>query len=643
MSIPSTRQKSSFAGRREVLYLHNTPKCMFDGNYKRDPNTLRERNKYVQQHRQEQRMLQVVVSSAPLGWQQKPSSGRSTALGKDAKEVAESSTSATQTTAVTITNSHLGFISATSSRNPSQGLKSPGLPHAPEPGRASLDDFCVFLEPLDTERYRIVQHFIHGFLPLSSSFYRKAMSARSAGSWEETTVDLVRGCFSSKLHFSVLMTTACASMKYHFGYHFQRPETLSRYMDISVRLLRQYLSEDSPVTEQLIMTIFCIGASEGWLGNPHGAWIHYQAISRLSNTYLGGFRYLNPALRGMIMFPARLMAAAVGKPAVCEDVGEGQPCNEEQRLLESLTNLCNTTLVTGSGFNSGSEDLGFALHQCLTEIFPVSRELQFRLYGYKTILPEHHAVIGQFRRLRDRLLFLPHHVIAGMSARQDCVRLAVAIWLGYSEVINSVPSEARENEAKITISIILQSLRSRFATFLLESQSQLQADYTVHQKSNSQPSEYVLESAGHHGRLREGGVAAMQKITAPAICRRENQLRCAQAPDMILCNIGRLRPDKGVNDGSDCKFSDQTSRADSSLQQERLCMWIAAIGFLASETEQDRAWFENHFKHLACTLGIHSWTEVANLAQRYLWLDHIEQANQMRISKLSTMSLRTTQ
>ena len=616
---PSSRvQKSSSAKSRELLFLHNTPERMFDSqnSHNRDPTTLRKLRKHVQDHQRRQR-LQVVGSTAPLGWQPKLSSTRLTAECERDIGAIQTSASVTQAIAATTENSHQGSVDARSSQESFQRLKPLGLPYIPEPGRAGIDDFSLLLERLDPHSYRIVQHFIHGFLPLGTSFYKQALSSYDVGTWEEKTADLIRGCFSSKMHFSVLMTTACASMKSHFGYRFHTPDTPAKYMNASVSSLRQYLSENGPVTDQLMMTLFCIGASEGWLGNDHGAWVHFQAFSRLCNTHLGGYRNVNPVLRAMIMYTSRLMAAHLGKPAVCEDIGEAPSCYEEQRLLKSLTNLCNTTLLTGSDFHSGLEDLDSVLQQNFTKILSLSRRRQFVLYGYKLILPTSHEDIGKSQRLSDDLLSLPHHVIAGMSARQNSVRFAVAIWLCYTEILTTVPSEAAELEAKISIRTTLQSLRSHFARFLLTAQSQLQADRNVHQGSNC---------ASYRGRV--GHVVAQDESTACAICSGQNEQRCSQECNIGPCHICRSRTDEGVTKASD---------TDSSLQPIRLCMWIAAIGVFASEADQDRAWFENHFKHLASTLEIHSWTVFANLAQRFMFLDHIEQASQMRISTLLTL------
>jgi hypothetical protein len=526
--------------------------------------------------------------------------------------------------------------SASSSRHWPRCVESPDQTYIPEPGRATIDVFNVFAISLDVERYRIVQQFIHGFLPLCGSFHRKALPNSVAGFSDGMMIDLVRGCFTSKVHAYALLTTACTYMKIHLEYRFEKPGTLERYMDASVFLLRQYLSQSKPVTDHLIMTIFSLSATEAWLGNYQGAWVHIQAIRGLCETHLGGFRNLNPALRGMIMFPARLCATLVGRPYVCEKVTNAEPFDEEQSLMEMLTKICNTTLRTGSGFHSYV--LGSALLGPITEVTSISRASQFILCGYKTVYPKQHDQLLKLEQVRDRLVSLSSNSTASMNLLQDCIRLALVIWSAYSVVLLTVPSEIRYEEARMIMRPAVRSLHSRLSTLLFSSHPESHKDFS---NRELQCCPVSRGASGYHNRRDRncGRDSAESHITnAKPICRVPHQCQIAdiEIEDASNASDSSVAETSGV--GTNPKSGDLGGMRNPSSQHYKLCAWVLALGVFASEVKEEQAWFRNCFKQVISALGINSWISFAKLAQQYLWLDHIERAQGLLISELFATS-----
>jgi hypothetical protein len=88
------------------------------------------------------------------------------------------------------------------------------------------------------------------------------------------------------------------------------------------------------------------------------------------------------------------------------------------------------------------------------------------------------------------------------------------------------------------------------------------------------------------------------------------------------------------------RFATMMFHADQVVSEEqrheinRLLLWIAGLGGVASEVEENIAWFCERFQELATQMDIHSWVAFTPIGRGFLWLDRLEAVNDFRLTRL---------
>ena len=67
---------------------------------------------------------------------------------------------------------------------------------------------------------------------------------------------------------------------------------------------------------------------------------------------------------------------------------------------------------------------------------------------------------------------------------------------------------------------------------------------------------------------------------------------------------------------------------------DRLCLWIAGLGGVASEVKANIQFFLEHFEALAKRLHVDSWASFTRIGNSFLWLDQLEAVNGFRLTRL---------
>ena len=88
------------------------------------------------------------------------------------------------------------------------------------------------------------------------------------------------------------------------------------------------------------------------------------------------------------------------------------------------------------------------------------------------------------------------------------------------------------------------------------------------------------------------------------------------------------------------QFALLIARARESLSEDqqhpidRLCLWIAGLGGVASEFKANIQFFLEHFRTLAERLDVDSWTSFTRIGRSFLWLDRLEAVNGFRLTRV---------
>ena len=67
---------------------------------------------------------------------------------------------------------------------------------------------------------------------------------------------------------------------------------------------------------------------------------------------------------------------------------------------------------------------------------------------------------------------------------------------------------------------------------------------------------------------------------------------------------------------------------------DRLCLWIAGLGGVASEVKANIQFFLELFRALAKRLHVDSWASFTRIGSSFLWLDHLEAVNGFRLTRV---------
>ena len=168
------------------------------------------------------------------------------------------------------------------------------------PARGTVEPFDVFRVSLDNERCRILQYFVLEMFPTISRSDTPAFSTGPVSPGREVVNQMIRACLTDEMHTYALLTASSGRMKFLTKAPFSRPDLPERYADTTMQLLGRHLSENRPVDERLILTIFFLWAIESYRRDWKAVRTHQEMIKHLYTTHLGGFQNLSYHLRRMI-------------------------------------------------------------------------------------------------------------------------------------------------------------------------------------------------------------------------------------------------------------------------------------------------------------------------------------------------------
>ena len=295
------------------------------------------------------------------------------------------------------------------------------------PRDSAIEPFGLLTISMNAEKYSILQYFMTIYLPAQLHLYQLPETERNS---------IVQGCLTDDIHFYSLLAAASARMKLISNNPLTRPDLPEYFALRATGMLRQYLLNRQPVTQQIVYDMFLLGTAEVYRYNWSGVRVHITGVVAA----LGGFKQIDPCIRKMILRGDLYLAAVTSAPPILE------LCWDPGPIAEPKSKNCLTTLLTldvplmGAGF---LDDLAcwsnVTFCNILTDIVTFCRTLQYFWSGFQQISWDREWVYGRSGALMHRLLSL------GQSPCQDdgkarnqqhalteeCCRLALIIWLWF--------------------------------------------------------------------------------------------------------------------------------------------------------------------------------------------------------------------
>ena len=393
-------------------------------------------------------------------------------------------------------------------------------------------------------KYRILEYFVGRFFPAATRSALGAFTGQSQASSTHPAVQVVRCALSEELHVLALLSVASGRMKFVEGLHFSRADLPERLTDATLRLLRRYLAQGKSITHELLQTIFCLWSVESYRRNWEAVRTHGNMIMYLADKNLGGFRNMNSHLQRMLWIADRFQAAATQTP----------PLIKERWETEKLLPHQYSCAVEGLQKNNVKQPMGYGFVEVRSSYTPGFRLLLDNVldlccvihchwveFSEQNLIPDRNWAIGRSYCLIDELIAFRNSEVGSRPLHQedkiqDCVRLALIIWMAF--VPTSFPYATAAK---------LPFLRTAI---------------------NSNPLRNKLE--------------------------------------------GLLTDTKAQTFG---------------LNEQLLLFWVAGLGAITSEVDENHEWFTVQFQRLAKGLGVLSWDQFASVQERFLMLDTLKLGN----------------
>ena len=173
---------------------------------------------------------------------------------------------------------------------------------------------------MNPEKHRILDYFVVRFFPAVTRTDVAAFMGYPRVSSTTPAVEVVRRALSDELHVLALLAAAGARMKFiERYYHFPRDDLPERLADGTLRLLRQYLAQEKPITYELVQTILYLWAYESYRRNWTAVMPHAKMTMYLVDNHLGGLRNLDPPMQRMLWMYDRFQAAATQSPHLIKE------------------------------------------------------------------------------------------------------------------------------------------------------------------------------------------------------------------------------------------------------------------------------------------------------------------------------------
>jgi hypothetical protein len=331
------------------------------------------------------------------------------------------------------------------------------------------------------EKCRILDYFVVKFSPLVTRLDMTAFmgGTQSPSASDNPAVQVVRNSLSDELHMLALLTAASARMKYVERIHFGRPDLPEQLADAALRLLRRYVAQGRPVTPELIHSMLCLWAIESYRRNWNAVSMHRNMIMYLVDTFLGGFGNLDVYIRRMLWVADRFQAAATQTPAAVQEMWETEDLSPQQYACALTAIRKQGRRPTGQGFAQLSQMFSPEFQKVLDEALHLCCIFQCHWIGVSETapIPSRDWALARAYSIVDELLNFREESRGGSplsqseklnkEAIQDCVRLALVVWLAFFPASPPYsPASRNITSSSLRVAIDARPLRKRLGGIL---------------------------------------------------------------------------------------------------------------------------------------------------------------------------------
>jgi hypothetical protein len=330
------------------------------------------------------------------------------------------------------------------------------------PTAGSIEPFGQFQVPMNAEKYRILDYFCRRFFPAVTRSDMVAFMGHPRDSSTNPAIQLVRRAVSDELHVLALLSAASARMQFVEGSHFSRPEVPERLASATLQRLRQYLAMGKPVTHELVQSILYLWAVESYRTNWEAVRTHGAMIMHLADTYLGGFRNLEPYMKRMLWIADRFQAAATQSPPLIRERWETEDLAPQQYASVSIALHALGKQPMGSGLGDISATYADDFRTLLDRVLDLCSVVQCHWIGISQhpMIPDRQWTTARSFFVGDELLTftgIPSADREG-SRLQECMRLALIIWMAFVPASYATASPTLTLRAAVDTSALRNTL-----------------------------------------------------------------------------------------------------------------------------------------------------------------------------------------
>ncbi|EXJ61404.1 uncharacterized protein A1O5_11719 [Cladophialophora psammophila CBS 110553] len=342
------------------------------------------------------------------------------------------------------------------------------------PSWGSLDPFGQFRVPMNVEKHRILEYFVLRFFPAVTRSDMVAFMGHPRATSSSPAVQLIRRASTDELHVLALLAAASARMKFVDRYHFSRADLPERLADATLRLLRRYLAQGRPITHELVQSILYLWAVESYRRNWEAVWTHGKMIMYLCNQHLGGFRNLDPYMRRMLWLADRFQAAATQTPPLIQERWETEELTPQQYTCGVAALREHGSQPMGCGFTETDSIFSEHFQNLLDTVLELCCVIHCHWVGVieQVLIPKRDWAVARSYFIADELINFkdgdagdcPESPVSGDQSFQDCVRLALIVWMAF--IPACTPYAASAGLVTLRAAVDAKALRNRLGRII---------------------------------------------------------------------------------------------------------------------------------------------------------------------------------
>ncbi|KIW95895.1 uncharacterized protein Z519_02960 [Cladophialophora bantiana CBS 173.52] len=342
------------------------------------------------------------------------------------------------------------------------------------PTWGSLDPFGQFRVPMNVEKHRILEYFVLRFFPAVTRSDMVAFMGHPRATTPSPAVQLIRRASTDELHILALLAAASARMKFVDRYHFSRADLPERLADATLRLLRKYLAQGRSITHELVQSILYLWAVESYRRNWEAVWTHGKMIMYLCNQHLGGFRNLDPYMRRMLWLADRFQAAATQTPPLIQERWETEELTPQQYICGLAALREHGSQPMGYGFTETNSIFSEHFQNLLDTVLELCCVIHCHWVGLteQVLIPKRDWAVARSYFIADELINfkdgdagdLAQSPVSGDQSFQDCVRLALIVWMAF--IPACTPYAASAGLVTLRAAVDAKALRNRLGQII---------------------------------------------------------------------------------------------------------------------------------------------------------------------------------